>query len=249
MSELFETTNSNRELKLKTGWLCLDYANTADWHASDKPVEGISDFRALITWSQNVGVLSEEESAGLEDKANRNAELANSVYTEAIELREAIYHLFSDLAEGRDCDETDLKTINQTVAKAMQNFRLVKGDACCTWECRYDSNVLDSMLLPIAHSASVLLTSELVSRVGKCADDRGCGWLFLDTSRNRSRRWCDMRDCGNRNKVKRYYSRKQLPSQPHTMTENYVRSRQFIPGMREMIDTGQSGSPHPWVLP
>jgi len=53
------------------------------------------------------------------------------------------------------------------------------------------------------------LTSEELDRVRECADDRGCGYLFMDTSRNRSRKWCDMRGCGNRAKAQRHYRRTQ----------------------------------------
>ena len=60
------------------------------------------------------------------------------------------------------------------------------------------------MLWPVAHSAAELLISDDLDRVKQCADDRGCGWLFVDTSRNRSRRWCSMESCGNRAKVQRH---------------------------------------------
>jgi len=44
-------------------------------------------------------------------------------------------------------------------------------------------------------------------RIRQCADD-ACGWLFVDRSRNNSRRWCDSTDCGNRNRVRRHYRRR-----------------------------------------
>ena len=64
------------------------------------------------------------------------------------------------------------------------------------------------MLWPVVQSAVDLMTSPELDRVGQCADDRGCGWLFVDTTKNRSRRWCDMRDCGNRAKARRHYAKK-----------------------------------------
>ena len=67
--------------------------------------------------------------------------------------------------------------------------------------------VLDAPIGPIARSAAELLISEQRERVGQCADDRGCGWLFLDTSKNRRRRWCDISGCGNRAKQRRHYQR------------------------------------------
>jgi predicted RNA-binding Zn ribbon-like protein len=66
---------------------------------------------------------------------------------------------------------------------------------------------LDSPLWPVAQSAAELLTSPMLGRVKVCAGE-GCGWVFLDESRNGSRRWCDSRDCGNRERVRRYLARK-----------------------------------------
>jgi predicted RNA-binding Zn ribbon-like protein len=61
---------------------------------------------------------------------------------------------------------------------------------------------------PIAFAAvQLLLDDDLRSRVGQCADAEGCGWLFLDLSKNRSRRWCSIRECGNRAKQRRLQSR------------------------------------------
>jgi predicted RNA-binding Zn ribbon-like protein len=72
---------------------------------------------------------------------------------------------------------------------------------------RGDESGLDGILWPILRSAARLLTDGDHSRLGQCADDRGCGYLFYDTSRNRSRRWCDMNSCGNRAKSQRHYAR------------------------------------------
>jgi predicted RNA-binding Zn ribbon-like protein len=73
---------------------------------------------------------------------------------------------------------------------------------------------LDGCLLPVVRSAAALLTSPELSRVGECADDRGCGYLFYDETRNRSRRWCDMGSCGNRAKAKRHAGKHQDEGTP-----------------------------------
>ena len=89
------------------------------------------------------------------------------------------------------------------------------GGVAWSWE--VDKDALDWPLYPIARSAATLLTSPERARVGECADDRGCGYLFLDTSRNRSRRWCSMEDCGNRAKAILHYERKrQEASEPES---------------------------------
>jgi len=49
----------------------------------------------------------------------------------------------------------------------------------------------------------LLTSSQRLNQVRQCRGDN-CGWLFVDGSKNHSRRWCDMRDCGNRAKVRRH---------------------------------------------
>ena len=75
------------------------------------------------------------------------------------------------------------------------------------WGWRVGENELDQVLWPILISASEMLTSPDMERIGICEGD-GCGWLFNDQNRNRSRKWCDMADCGNRAKARRFYKKK-----------------------------------------
>jgi predicted RNA-binding Zn ribbon-like protein len=76
-----------------------------------------------------------------------------------------------------------------------------------TWQWAGSPQALDRMLWDVARSSIDLLTSDDLPRVGQCADERGCGWLFLDMSRNHSRQWCNMGGCGNRAKARRHYSK------------------------------------------
>jgi predicted RNA-binding Zn ribbon-like protein len=89
----------------------------------------------------------------------------------------------------------------------MSQAELFPADAGYAWQYTHAPDDLLWMLAPIARSAAALLTSDQLYRVGECADLHGCGWLFYDTSRNRSRRWCSMDSCGNRAKAQRHYQR------------------------------------------
>ena len=68
------------------------------------------------------------------------------------------------------------------------------------------SEALDGVLAPITWSAAEFLRDPASARVKEC-DGETCGWLFLDTSKNHSRRWCEMKDCGNRAKARRHYKK------------------------------------------
>src|SRR5260221_3971430 len=99
--------------------------------------------------------------------------------------------------------------MNSDLPASLAHSRLVPAAVGYSLHWPAQPDALDRMLWPVAYSAADLLTNpELLSRVGECADDRGCGYLFLDMTKNRSRRWCDMKDCGNRAQAQRHYERK-----------------------------------------
>ena len=202
-------------LKLLGGRLSLDFANTADWHASDHPVEFLTSYSDLVVWSQHVGILTDHQAQRLLKKAARRPEDANAVLERAIALREAIYRIFSAISRGGPPQAADLAAFNAELSGALAQSRIVSTAEGFAWDWAGAEDTLDQMLWPVMHDAAGLLTSEELDRVGQCAADR-CGWLFLDTSRNRSRRWCSMEDCGNRAKARRYYERKRAVGKRET---------------------------------
>ncbi len=119
---------------------------------------------------------------------------------------EAIYRLFTMTLQGRSLTQKDLAVFNDYLAAAMMRSRIVKTEDGFDWDMTSNKAELDWILSPVVRSAADLLISEELGRIKKCADPT-CGWLFLDISRNRSRRWCDMRDCGNRAKASRFYKK------------------------------------------
>ncbi len=192
---------------LETGWLCLDFANTADWHASEHPTDRLTSYGDLVRWSSHAGLITDADVRSLLHEADRRPGESRRAFDRAIALREALYRIFSAGSHGRLPAKEDLATVNSAVADAMARSQIVPKETGFEWDWTGNGHHLQRMLWPIARSAGELLTSEEFRRVGECADDRGCGWLFVDRSRNRSRRWCSMKDCGNRAKVRRHYHR------------------------------------------
>jgi predicted RNA-binding Zn ribbon-like protein len=201
------TPKAMSQMKLETGWLCLDFANTMDWHASEHPVEGLTSYAALIDWTRKINLLSETTADQLSRLARQHPAEADSTLQRAIALREAIYRVFAAVSHGQTPAAVDLDTFNAELADQLARSKLTWTVDGFDWAWHGSEEALDQMLWWIIHSASELLTSEQLNRVGVCADDRGCGWLFFDTSRNRSRQWCDMRGCGNRAKARRHYEK------------------------------------------
>lgn len=188
--------------------LCLDFANTAEWHASDHPEEMLNDYADLVRWARIKGLVSAGEAGKLNEEASRHPGQAARVLGQAIELREAIYRIFSAQAQGLLLPQADLEIVNKALSNALSNAQIVSTAEGFRWAWAGDETALDRVLWPIARSAANLLTLDRwLARVGQCRDDRGCGWLFLDRSKNHSRQWCDINDCGNRAKQQRHYRR------------------------------------------
>jgi len=198
-------------LKLLGGRLCLDLANTVDWHASDEPHEWLTDFSALVAWAAHAGALAEDEAKRVTRWAWGRPGEAQAFLARTIALREALYRLFTALAHGDPPSDTDLGVLNRELATVGARAGLVARGDGFSWEWQGEQDAPERLLWPILRDALDLLRSDDLDRVGQCEDDR-CGWLFVDKSRNRSRRWCAMEDCGNRAKARRHYRRARAAS-------------------------------------
>ncbi len=192
------------------GRLCLEFVNTVSGKRGINPTERLHDYRNLVSWSRQVGIFDESEVKGLLAQAQQSPEQAERVYRDAIDLREALYRIFTAVAEQREPQAGDLAILNTVLARSLGSQRLTFQNGRYCLGCLRGETDLDCMLWPVAKSAVDLATSEEeLKRVRVCeatADDR-CSWLFLDETRNRTRRWCSMKDCGNRAKARRFYHR------------------------------------------
>ena len=182
--------------------LCLDFANTLSWRTSEKPEEKLGSYVALVEWGQKAGIVSAREARTI----FKAAQPSKGIMKRAIRLRESIYHIFATQAAGRRAHPSDLAILNETVCEALGHLQLFPNSAGFIWLWPANSDAARRMLWTVARSAAELLTSDYLGAVRVCAG-AGCGWLFLDLSRNRSRRWCAMSDCGNREKARRHYQR------------------------------------------
>lgn len=189
------------------GELCLDYANTVDWHASPQPSDRLHDYADLVAWGREAGVLTDGAQQQLLAEAEHRPALAAAVLAAAMGLREVIYQLFRALTAGEPPSGADLAALNAALPRALGRARVVPAGDGLTWGWAPLDGALDPMLWPVARSAAELLTSPRLALVRQCEGPGGCGWLFLDTTKNRRRRWCSMEDCGNRAKARRFYER------------------------------------------
>ena len=191
---------------LSGGAPCLDFVNTLSGRGRELPTERLNGYADLVAWSRQSGLVEKRRAAGLVQRAAAHPRQAARTLAAAVELREALFRLFSAVAAGLRLPPADLAALNRWLAKSLGRLRLAATGDGIEWGWADEPEALDAPLWRVARSAADLLTGEDRTDLRECADG-GCRWLFLDRSRNHSRRWCDMKACGNRAKVRRHYRR------------------------------------------
>ena len=202
--------------KLIAGRLCLDFVNTVGGRnpgAGKKSTveyvirdERILDFSDLVAWAWHVQLITEKDARSLIKQAQSDPVEASAVLNRGIQLREAVYRISRAIVRKYSPSDSDLDVVNQEMQKAFDRMRLISGEKNLRWEWP-STHSLERILWPIVDSAVKMFTTGDLTRLRQCSGE-DCGWLFEDTSRNRSRQWCDMQDCGNIAKVRRFRKRK-----------------------------------------
>lgn len=191
------------ELKLIGERLCMDFVNTVDFWRTDNVYDYMCSYADLLTWGQHVGILGEAKATELRERAAREPQQAEATLAQARELRNAMYRIFFAASQHQPTPTADLTILNKELRRAMSMAQLIPlGDGhIWVWPA---NDALDQMLWPTVRSAAEVLTSGELAMVKACESESGCGWLFVDTSKNHRRRWCSMEDCGNTAKVRRF---------------------------------------------
>ncbi len=190
-----------RELSIIGGNLTLDFANTVDDPFGPQQFDYIADFRGLLAWSQRIGTVSDRSAAALNQIAEDNPRQARATVRRAKDLRAAINETFGALADGRSPD-VGWQQLRPFVTHAVQHAGVISSPSVSL---SWDFSALESPLWPVADAAYRLLVGPEMKRLKRCA---ACRWLFLDRSKNHSRRWCTMEICGTDEKIRRYVTKR-----------------------------------------
>ena len=190
------------------GHRALDFANTMDWHLSDHPKDRLHSYEDFTDWALQGRVINFAQKRTLEAEAKAHPARAQKALANARQLRDALQRLFDAEALRVKADAADLELLKDAAAKAINSASFVNASGKLDFSWNEVSTDLEYPLSTLAWISMDLLSSEKHTMIGQCADDRGCGFLFLDTSKNHSRRWCSMESCGNRAKAKRHYKAK-----------------------------------------
>ncbi len=198
--------------ELTGGRLCLDFANTVDKRKTRHRRDLLQSYQDLLDWGTQAGAITPADARALRRQARRKPRAAAFMLAKARVLREAIFLAFSATAAAKRVPTWSLSLLDSAIAHFAPRRRIEPTRDGFSWRWRDDATDFERPLWAVAWSAGDLLTSDQLDRVRECGG-AGCAWLFLDTSRNRTRRWCDMSVCGNRAKARRHYAKKVVSSE------------------------------------
>jgi len=189
--------------------LCLDFTNTVGGWRGGSLTENLNSYHDLLSWGVQAGSISAEYAEHLLNAANAHPDEAETVLAHAIALRETLFRIFNAAAHAQLPQADDLALLNVELARAMSHVQLEPHGDHFHWAWHEDPNDLSAVWWAVLRSAADLLTTpDRLQWVHQCGNDH-CDWLFVDTTKNHSRRWCDMKSCGNLHKVRKHRQRQQ----------------------------------------
>jgi len=193
------------------GNVSLDFINTLDDRPSGEPKELLKNYDDLATFGEETGILTPAQLDDLVAKARVMPDDAEKAARQARNLREALHGIFSAFMNKKAAPQQALDMLNASIHNAAMHSRLIQretasGQRVCEWRLDDLTSTFNAMLWPIVRAAADLLSSSDLALVRACSSPT-CQWFFLDTSKNHRRRWCDMKSCGNRAKVRKFYAK------------------------------------------
>lgn len=186
------------------GHPALDFVNTVDSRFKENGQDYLRSLDDLVNWHVMAGLVPGTTARRVLAAARTRPREAQETFDYGVELRETLYRVFHAVAHGHAPVEADVEALNAVLASQRPQQQLQLDRHGVKWQWRFDASRPESIFGPVAEAAAELLTSDRLKRVKECPAPDGCGWLFLDMSRNRSRQWCSMSDCGNVAKVRRH---------------------------------------------
>jgi predicted RNA-binding Zn ribbon-like protein len=177
--------------------LALDFANTVSGRSSPAPIERLPYYADLLEFARQTNILREPDVRALEAKAKKHAPRAEKTNVRARALRDALFGIFTALAHKWRPALGDIAVLNEHVGRVFL-------DAELNWAYETSGDEgLETVLGPIVLAALELIETPQRDRVRICGSDT-CQFLFLDTTKSGTRRWCEMKTCGNREKARRF---------------------------------------------
>lgn len=197
-----ERTNQS-EFEYVGGDLSIDFVNTISGRGGENPTEYFFSYERLVEWASGAQIIDDAQASHLIAEARERPKAAEEALIKTHTLRESLYRIFFKSLRSLQVEQDDLTFLNQELHQGLGYQKLHAASSGYHWTWDLPGSELDSILWPVASSAAELLVSGYLGLLKVCDGD-DCGWLFVDRSKNHSRRWCTMKDCGNVEKVRKY---------------------------------------------
>lgn len=193
------------DFEFVAGNLALDFANTVHSYGEPDPEDDLKTYADLVAWARQAGFVLGPERQGM-TQWQASPAAAAVVFRKFVQLRAVVYEIFAEVAARHSPRVEEISALEEYFRDAAAQLVLEKSGRHYELAWQASTPALERVRGDIARAAVDLLTSADLHRVRQCAGEN-CTWLFVDTSRNGTRRWCDMQACGNRAKVQRFRQR------------------------------------------
>jgi predicted RNA-binding Zn ribbon-like protein len=200
-----EQARKLEDLEWVGGHPALDFVNTVNaWTGNHPGAEYLLTYEDLLRWHRLAGLIGSHGSRSLSMASTPDKATA---LQDALAFRGALHRIFHSVAAGQSLPQRALDHLNDALRRTVKWRRLLAAgrEIRCGWD--FTGAPPDAILGPVTWQAAELLEHGELDRIKECPALNGCGWLFLDSSKNRSRTWCSMKTCGNSAKVKRFRAR------------------------------------------
>lgn len=193
-----------KSISLDGGAPCLHFINTVhNWVDEVVPDYLLSPID-IVAWAQKAGILGGVLIKALESWTISNPKRAEHDLKRAKALRALMQRIFYAISQQKKVNPADLQIFNEYLSDLLPAIRLKASQGTFVEEWSYSGKGFDRILAPVVKDAYDLLLSDKLDRIKNCPS---CGWIFLDTSKNSSRRWCSMKACGSNAKALEWYYR------------------------------------------
>ncbi len=184
------------KFELIGGNVCLDFVNTLDNRPSAQPKELLKNYYELTRFGEDTGILTPAQLDFFYDRAHLAPDETKEAMRRAINLRESLYAIFMAVLNKQKAPQLAMDRLNANLHNVAMHSRLVQTEGRLVWRSTTWRPPTTRCCGDLRAAADLLASSD-VAHVRACSSPT-CQWLFLDTSKNHHRRWCSMKQCGNR---------------------------------------------------
>ena len=199
-------------LQLDGGCPVFDFTNTISNRNDPDYFDYLTKYDDFVDWINKIKLLPKGKMDAIAAFSKSHTRKSADTLRQIIEVREVVFKLFSSLAQQQKADRETVDAFNGFFSEALSNMRVEVGrKEVATSFIVSEKTILKEPLYILVKNAFDILSTQSFDRIKECPT---CRWLFLDTTKNGKRRWCNMQVCGSNDKARRYYQRKKESSNP-----------------------------------